>query len=271
MSINQLKRGDHIYISRLTCDHHGIYLGNEQVIDYCNSNKSGKTANVIRIRSLQDFLQGQKELWIKKYAHCESPEQTIQKAKSRLGEYKYCIFQNNCEHFAYWCKTGVHKSDQVKNVRGVAIGSSGGAATKIAAKVAYSGAKQAAQKSLNPFAKVAVNLGLKQAPKVAGRAAGGIAGVGGLATGFVTDYAVNQVLEDDKHLTEKERDARKAGRAAASISTTVGSVGGGIAAFMMGGGLAVGAAVAAPAILGVAAAAIVYQLGKDEDIKVTIE
>lgn len=271
MGINQLKRGDHIYVSRGICDHHGIYLGNEQVIDYSQFNKDGKVTNIIRIRSLQNFLQGSKELWIKKYGQSDSPEQAIQRAKSKLGEDKYCLFQNNCEHFAHWCKTGFNKSDQVERVTGVAIGGAAKAAGGAGAVVGHYAAKQAAQKSLNPFAKLLVNVGLKQAPQVAGRAAAGIAGAGGLVTGLATDYTVNQFLQDDTHLTEKERDARKAGRTAASIGTTVGSVGGGIAACIIGGGVAIGAGVAAPVVLGVAAATIFYQMGKDEDIKITIE
>lgn len=45
-----------------------------------------------------------------------SPEETIKRAKSRLGENNYNVATNNCEHFAIWCKTGISKSEQVKNI-----------------------------------------------------------------------------------------------------------------------------------------------------------
>ena len=45
-----------------------------------------------------------------------SPEETIQRARSRLGERKYNLAFNNCEHYALWCKTGIHESHQVNTV-----------------------------------------------------------------------------------------------------------------------------------------------------------
>jgi phage shock protein A len=38
----------------------------------------------------------------------------IHRAQSRLGERKYNLLFNNCEHFATWCKTGVSYSKQVR-------------------------------------------------------------------------------------------------------------------------------------------------------------
>ena len=45
--------------------------------------------------------------------HLYTPEETVQRAKSRLGETNYKILTNNCEHFVIWCKTGVNESMQV--------------------------------------------------------------------------------------------------------------------------------------------------------------
>lgn len=45
--------------------------------------------------------------------HLYSPEETIARAKSRLGEDQYNLVMNNCEHFAIWCKTGISESHQV--------------------------------------------------------------------------------------------------------------------------------------------------------------
>ncbi len=48
--------------------------------------------------------------------HIYSPEETVARAESRIGEKNYNLPVNNCEHFALWCKTGVHESTQVEDV-----------------------------------------------------------------------------------------------------------------------------------------------------------
>lgn len=42
-----------------------------------------------------------------------SPDAVIRRAESRLGRSGFDIMQNNCEHFATWCKTGIKDSEQV--------------------------------------------------------------------------------------------------------------------------------------------------------------
>lgn len=48
--------------------------------------------------------------------HLFSAEETVKRAESKLGETKYNLAFNNCEHFAIWCKTGLHESKQVEKV-----------------------------------------------------------------------------------------------------------------------------------------------------------
>jgi predicted ATPase len=48
--------------------------------------------------------------------HLYSGRETVERARSRLGEDKYNLVFNNCEHFAVWCKTGVSESSQVSSV-----------------------------------------------------------------------------------------------------------------------------------------------------------
>ncbi|SFJ03422.1 Lecithin retinol acyltransferase [Terrisporobacter glycolicus] len=45
-----------------------------------------------------------------------TPEETVKRARSRIGERKFLLHANNCEHFAIWCKTGVKQSYQVNAV-----------------------------------------------------------------------------------------------------------------------------------------------------------
>ena len=51
--------------------------------------------------------------------HIYSPEETLARARSRIGEDRYNLVLNNCEHFAIWCKTGLSKSYQVDDVLGM--------------------------------------------------------------------------------------------------------------------------------------------------------
>ena len=54
--------------------------------------------------------------------HIYTPEETVARAKSVIGanehsfERDYDLVFNNCEHFAVWCKTGLHKSYQIENL-----------------------------------------------------------------------------------------------------------------------------------------------------------
>lgn len=48
--------------------------------------------------------------------HLYSAEETMNRAKSRLGENEYNLFTNNCEFFALWCKTNISESHQVEDL-----------------------------------------------------------------------------------------------------------------------------------------------------------
>lgn len=106
-----MKAGDHIYIylkheSGFTFTHHGIYIGNKEVIHYWN--------NKVRKSTKNKFGCG-KNIYIKKHKKCYSSPRVVKRAQRRLGETKYNLIFNNCEHFARWCKTGNHVSKQIDN------------------------------------------------------------------------------------------------------------------------------------------------------------
>ena len=48
--------------------------------------------------------------------HLYTPAETVRRAKSKLGETEYNLLFNNCEHYAIWCKTGLHESHQVESL-----------------------------------------------------------------------------------------------------------------------------------------------------------
>lgn len=114
--MNQFTIGAHLKVNRTGYTHHGVYVGDGQVIHYaglCN----GFNAAPVEIVSLKDFQGKADKINIVTYddVQCFSPEEIIKRANSRLGENRYNVVFNNCEHFANWCITGRAESKQVKN------------------------------------------------------------------------------------------------------------------------------------------------------------
>lgn len=125
----KLEPGDVLAVSRWgnLYEHYGVYIGQNQVIHFAGELGDSELLDdsaMVRKVSLYDFEQDSeyriiafpRESSISGY-HLYSAEETVERAKSRLGEKGYGIFGNNCEHFAYWCKTGVKTSKQVKALK----------------------------------------------------------------------------------------------------------------------------------------------------------
>jgi hypothetical protein len=118
--------GDILKVNRGLYKHFGIYAGNSKVIHYAASNRDfGLDANVHET-SLKNFECGETAqvvhlLGNDKSIKIYSPEETVKRAQSRIGEKRYNLLFNNCEHFALWCKTGITKSKQVETAVSSAI------------------------------------------------------------------------------------------------------------------------------------------------------
>lgn len=106
--------GDHIYVHRfpLPYSHHGIDCGGGVVVHY-NGEPLRMNAAKIEITTMKKFLDGG-TLQVRTYDTSFSPDETVYLARSRVGEQKYQLLFNNCEHFAAWCKTGLGHSEQIK-------------------------------------------------------------------------------------------------------------------------------------------------------------
>ena len=87
--------------------HHGIDCGDGSIIHY---RKVG-TATVART-STTVFARGS-PVYTLPQSVSFIPDVVIARAESRLGEQRYNLFFNNCEHFANWCKTGENISPQL--------------------------------------------------------------------------------------------------------------------------------------------------------------
>lgn len=138
---NLPKIGDHIFVDRSVFgiklyEHHGIYVGDDKVVHY-NGLARGIVlekscfeeilSNVVpldkrniakvEMTSLEEFASG--DTWqIKEYTNAPfSGQEVARRAKERVGEQKYNLLINNCEHFCNECVFGEHVSQQVQNVK----------------------------------------------------------------------------------------------------------------------------------------------------------
>jgi len=101
--------GTHIQVKRLGYTHHGIYVGDNQVVHYDGFHEFGKKGAIALTTFLTfcDCYEAQKyqaTIYLKGRAF--EPKEIIRRAKSRLGEDNYNLAFNNCEHFANWCTHG---------------------------------------------------------------------------------------------------------------------------------------------------------------------
>ncbi|TQR62691.1 lecithin retinol acyltransferase family protein [Acinetobacter sp. RF14B] len=116
--MNHLQSGLHLKVSRGLYTHHGIYIGDNQVIHYSGFAEAFKKG-AIEQTSLENFLGGVDDFKVVNYPSHQniySPEEIVHRAQSCLGEDDYNLFFNNCEHFACWCMTGKSRSEQVQEI-----------------------------------------------------------------------------------------------------------------------------------------------------------
>ena len=120
--VKTLQAGDVIFIDRLLYRHYGVYAGKGRVIHYIGELGHFGGSIGIRETSLEEFANG-KEFTVVKFKGTNqySGQETVRRARSRIGEESYNLLFNNCEHFALWCKTGESKSKQVEQAVSVAV------------------------------------------------------------------------------------------------------------------------------------------------------
>jgi hypothetical protein len=109
---DDLPLGAHLISPRRGYRHHGVYAGNGRVIQYGGFNRMFSSRPVEEV-SLQEFTLG-RDIAVKAWV---APKfmggDVVARARSRLGENRYRLFSNNCEHFAEWCIGGASRSLQV--------------------------------------------------------------------------------------------------------------------------------------------------------------
>ncbi len=109
--------GAHIISPRRGYLHHGIYVGDGRVVHY-----AGLAYGLLLIHgvveevSVAKFARG-RNVWVRwRQTPAFGPAEIIRRARSRVGEDRYRILHNNCEHFCEWCVHGKSRSYQVERL-----------------------------------------------------------------------------------------------------------------------------------------------------------
>jgi hypothetical protein len=105
--------GAHLVTPRLAFAHHGIYVGDGNVVHYGALAHQLRRARVEQI-SLALFARGHPVFVRPHTAPRFAFAEVIRRARSRLGEDSYGLLRNNCEHFCEWCVQGIPRSYQVE-------------------------------------------------------------------------------------------------------------------------------------------------------------
>lgn len=105
--------GSHIVARHAAYDHHGIYVGNGRVVHYaglCRSLHRGPVEET----TIQCFASGHELAVMPNPMARYVGVDVVRRARSRLGENRYRLLSNNCEHFCNWCLYGQSRSEQVE-------------------------------------------------------------------------------------------------------------------------------------------------------------
>lgn len=144
--------GDVVCVNHGIYNHFGIFVDKNHIIHYSGKEKDFFLRQmIINETDVDNFLGGSHRYYVYKFSEDKCPyvervrteglnrdlidgaqalyflyqiknkvkfkiyssEETVKRARSRLGEQKFLLPTNNCEHFAIWCKTGVRQSYQV--------------------------------------------------------------------------------------------------------------------------------------------------------------
>lgn len=104
--------GAHLVTQRRGYEHHGIYVGNGRVVHYAGFAGSAHRGPVEEVE-LNRFAAGH-ALTIRPTPSARYVgDEAVRRARSRLGENRYRLLTNNCEHFCAWCLLGESRSEQV--------------------------------------------------------------------------------------------------------------------------------------------------------------
>lgn len=111
-SSETLRIGAHVATPRGAYVHHGIYIGDNRVVHYGGLAR-GLRRGPVEMVTVKEFTQG-RALWlIAETSPYFTGSEVASRAMSRVGENRYHVLTNNCEHFCEWCVRAEPRSRQV--------------------------------------------------------------------------------------------------------------------------------------------------------------
>jgi lecithin:retinol acyltransferase len=105
----------HLVTPRALYTHHGIYVGNGTVVHYAGFAYGLRRGPVEQV-SLERFARGRIVRIQPGYRRFDRLE-VVERALSRVGESRYRLLTNNCEHFCAWALRDEWRSRQVEWLR----------------------------------------------------------------------------------------------------------------------------------------------------------
>jgi Lecithin retinol acyltransferase len=108
-----LVAGTRLVVYRRGYRHHGIYSGTGRVIHYAG--RGNYPRGCIEETSLNHFM-GNRPIDVGTAPDPLRARDILRRARSRLGECRYDLLTNNCEHFCNWCELGESRSQQVESL-----------------------------------------------------------------------------------------------------------------------------------------------------------
>jgi hypothetical protein len=105
--------GSHLVTPRRGYLHHGIYVGARKVVHY-PGRAHGLRREPVEEVPFAHFARGQCVLVRSHEPSDFAVREIICRARSRVGEDRYRLLTNNCEHFCEWCLRGTARSFQVE-------------------------------------------------------------------------------------------------------------------------------------------------------------
>ncbi len=123
--LKQPARGDMVRIAIGSIFHYGIFVSEEEVIQFGYPPVGGilnQPENVTVVSSDIHFFCGNAFLEVgvpdkKEKKKVRKADDIVAAARARMGEGGYSIIHNNCEHFVYECVFGEKRSSQVDDIR----------------------------------------------------------------------------------------------------------------------------------------------------------
>jgi hypothetical protein len=110
-----LAPGAHLTTRRLGYFHHGLYAGQGRVLHYRGMHRwAWHRRGPVEEISLAQFADGRGFKVMADGTPRFDGTAAVERARSRLGENRWHLWSNNCEHFVSWCLSGTAHSAQVE-------------------------------------------------------------------------------------------------------------------------------------------------------------